>query len=310
MFEKEQEQIITSLSGRSTAQSWLVIGPKGVGKENFAKELIARLTHISSDYNKSAKWISCGLTEASKTEIQKIILAGKELEDKDWAKKSHITIDDVREGCRFLSLTSEGMRILVFNLADDMNENAQNALLKTLEEPYPNSLILLLCENIGHLLPTILSRCKKLYLTASDGSVFRANIQKKYPDLSNHELDELCFLTGNIMGFADRILKTQGLDIYHNLLRLLQSADLETDALLAFTEEAAKDSEVYVLVQDFILKQLSFYVKQDADRDLASAYAKSVLYMKIKNLFDQVESVNLDKKQTLISIIHQIKEIL
>ena len=173
MFEQEQQQIVVSLQAHQAAQSWIVAGQKGVGKRKFAEELVHALTRTATDYNSAAKWIRCGLTESAKSEIQKTLLAGKTLEDKNWSKKTHITVDDVREGCKFLSLKSDKIRILIFDLADDMNENAQNALLKTLEEPYPNTLILLLCENVGHLLPTVLSRCQKIYLKSGSSDVFQ-----------------------------------------------------------------------------------------------------------------------------------------
>ena len=310
MFEKEQEQIISSLSGEQAAQSWIVIGPKGVGKEIFAKGVISHLTHTVSEYNKAAKWISCGLTETAKNEIQKNILSGNNIEDKNWAKKTHITVDDVREGNKFLALTSQEIRILVFNLADDMNENAQNALLKTLEEPYPNTLILLLCESIGHLLPTILSRCKKLYLNAPTKEDFQITILKKHPNLSAQEINELAFLSGNTIGQAEHILSLNGLDLYHRLLNLLQSHHIETSSLLAFVEEAAKDNNLYLLLKTFLLKQLSSDTEQAALQNLAHAYEKSLTYDKIKKLFDQVETINLDKKQVLISSITHIREAL
>lgn len=308
MFEKEQEQIISSLKEGQSAQSWIIIGPKGIGKESFAKNLVTRLTHVFTEYNGAVKWVSCGLTEAAKSEIQKSILAGKSLEEKNWSKKTHITVDDVREGCKFLSLKSDKIRFLIFNLADDMNENAQNALLKTLEEPYPNSLILLLCENLGHLLPTILSRCQKIYLTAPNVDDFKALMKKKKSDLSEAELDELAFLSSNSVGLAEHILKTNGLAIYHRLLELLLGSELVFNDLLAFAEEVSKDNEAYLLAQDFILKQLAFYAREEASQNLENAYKKSTLYMEIKKLFQQVENINLDKKQTLISVIHQIKE--
>ena len=308
MFDKEQEQIISSLKKGQVAQSWLIVGPKGIGKEAFAKNLAAKITHVFTEYNGSVKWVSCGLTETAKSEIQKTILAGKTIEEKNWAKKTQITVDDVREGCKFLSLKSDKIRILIFNLADDMNENAQNALLKTLEEPYPNSLILLLCENIGHLLPTILSRCKKLYLSALDTVVFIAEMRKKNPSLTEGELDELGFLSDNSVGLAEQILKLNGLDIYHQLLQILQASDLPIEFLLTFAEENSRDNEIYTLVRAFILKQLFFEAEQEAKQNLESAYTKSLLYMNAQKLFDQAEALNLDKKQTLISIIHQIKE--
>ena len=309
MFEQEQKQIINSLRPAQSAQSWIVVGPKGVGKREFAENLVHNLTSNFADYNSAAKWIRCGLTDAAKSEIQKTLLAGKNLEEKSWSKKTHITVDDVREGCKFLSLKSDKIRILVFDLADDMNENAQNALLKTLEEPYPNTLILLLCENVGHLLPTVLSRCQKLYLRACEPDIFKVEIQKRHPDISVQALDQLSFLSNNVIGLAERIIKLNALEVYDDLMMLLQnSADTDYDNILSFSEKVSKDNDLYGLVKEFILKQLAFWAEQESVQNLANAHLKSLLYTEVEQLFNQVEGINLDKKQAMFSVLYKIKE--
>lgn len=59
-----------------------------------------------------------------------------------------------------------GYRLIVIEPADAMNESSANALLKTLEEPAPNCLFILVTSRIKHLLPTIVSRCQRLVLPA------------------------------------------------------------------------------------------------------------------------------------------------
>ena len=81
------------------------------------------------------------------------------------SKSRVIKIDDVRELESRLSLKTDGdYKIAVFHDADRMNENAQNAFLKTLEEPYQNTLLLLLTRNPKNLLTTIRSRCQHIAL--------------------------------------------------------------------------------------------------------------------------------------------------
>ncbi len=67
--------------------------------------------------------------------------------------------------------------------ADRMNAEAQNALLKTLEEPPPESLIMLLTGNAGTLLPTTISRCRKITLPSVHISFDFANAAELYPVL-------------------------------------------------------------------------------------------------------------------------------
>lgn len=310
MFEKQLQQIIDSLKTQNPAKSWLVIGPKGIGKKDFAKSLSCIVTHNNNDYNPLVKWIDCGLTEAAKKEIQKIILAGEKLEEKEWGKKTQITVEDIREGCRFLSLKSDKIKILIINLADNMNENAQNALLKTLEEPYQNSLILLLCENTGHLLPTILSRCLKVHLPQPDFSVFSKTMSKRYPQLSEDDLLELAFLSDNIIKQAEYIIQQDGLILYHKLLSFLcPTQNLNIPELISFSEEISKDKDRFEFVENCLLKQLNVLAKNVMLQSMEKAYLISNLYSEVKSLFGQVNTMNLDKKEVLISIIHQIGEI-
>jgi DNA polymerase-3 subunit delta' len=84
-------------------------------------------------------------------------------EEEDNKKSQFIKIAQVRALASFMTLTThrDGLRILLIHPAEAMNVEAANALLKTLEEPPSNSLILLVTSRIGKLLPTIKSRCRK-----------------------------------------------------------------------------------------------------------------------------------------------------
>ena len=86
------------------------------------------------------------------------------VEPKPESKMQQITVDDVREACEQLVLTSYEGRgsVAVINPADAMNTNAANALLKTLEEPRPNLHVILLTTRPSGLPATILSRCQNL----------------------------------------------------------------------------------------------------------------------------------------------------
>ncbi len=82
-------------------------------------------------------------------------------EGEEGKKARYITVAQVRELADFVNLSThrEGMRIVLLHPAETMNVQSANALLKTLEEPPPALLFLLVSHNPGMLLPTILSRC-------------------------------------------------------------------------------------------------------------------------------------------------------
>ena len=79
--------------------------------------------------------------------------------------KKEIQVDQIREvvfSARFLPNEAE-RRVIVINHADEMNTNAQNALLKLLEEPPAHIVLLLITDSPGELLPTVSSRCRVTY---------------------------------------------------------------------------------------------------------------------------------------------------
>ena len=311
MFEDEQRQIIDSLKTPNDAKSWLILGPRGVGKSAFAKQLANALTNEEKDFNPNVCWVECGLTDAAKREIQKAILEGELPEDKEWAKKTEITVDDIREGCHFLSLKSDKIKVLIINLADDMNENAQNALLKTLEEPYPNTLLLLLCENVGRLLPTILSRCQKLHLHPLSLKDIEIALKKKYSDLAEDDLKTLAFLSEGTIGVADEIVQLNALETYQELLTFfVPRKQLDVPALLSWAESVSRKPKLFTLVCRFILLLLVQRARGNAMQSIEYAFNDAELYDKISTLFHQVSELNLDKKQVLIVCMYQISEAL
>lgn len=79
-------------------------------------------------------------------------------------KSEWISVEQVRHAIDFVQLSSHrnGLRIVLVNPAETMNAAAANALLKTLEEPPKNSLLILVSHQSARLLPTLLSRCHQL----------------------------------------------------------------------------------------------------------------------------------------------------
>ncbi|MDF7826046.1 hypothetical protein P4B35_18595 [Pontiellaceae bacterium B12227] len=88
------------------------------------------------------------------------------------SKSRQILADDVRGLIRRMSQTSfdGGWKAGVILSADCMNESSENALLKTLEEPPPKSILLLVTDSAQSLLPTIISRCQKIVLSEGNAN--------------------------------------------------------------------------------------------------------------------------------------------
>lgn len=87
-----------------------------------------------------------------------------EIVEKTKNRSKEIRIDQVRAFCEALNKTANDLQIGVIFYADEMNIQAANALLKTLEEPRKNTLIILLAHNIKNLPATIVSRCQSVHI--------------------------------------------------------------------------------------------------------------------------------------------------
>jgi len=92
-----------------------------------------------------------------------LIFCRNELNDSG-AMSKDIRVDQVRAFCESLGKTADALQIGVIFYADQMNANAANSLLKTLEEPRRNTLIILLAHNANSLPATILSRCQSVHI--------------------------------------------------------------------------------------------------------------------------------------------------
>ena len=142
------------------AHAFLISGPRGSGKEDLASRIISLLQGESVTVDLFA--------EAPKPESRPLDeLAGEWVRVlRPHSKSRRITVDGIRELEKSLYVVAgpKSWKIGVIVDADRMMPAAENAFLKTLEEPPPRTLLMLLTENTGGLLPTVLSRCVRLPL--------------------------------------------------------------------------------------------------------------------------------------------------
>ncbi|BBO20861.1 MAG: DNA polymerase III subunit delta' [Burkholderiales bacterium] len=152
----------------------LLSGPAGGGKKNFAHDLAARLLcEKASGINEACRaCASCNwFFSGNHPDFRLIEPGGDEPEDSDSdaesasmtkKKSDQIRINQIRNLDSFLGIGThrQGLRIIVIQPAETMNQATANALLKILEEPSTNTLFILITNNKKRLLPTILSRCQ------------------------------------------------------------------------------------------------------------------------------------------------------
>ncbi|MGL6076328.1 MAG: ATP-binding protein [Fimbriiglobus sp.] len=139
-------------------QAFLFVGPTGIGKRKFAYELAASLLCDApvGPMDSCGKCASCVQVQA---ESHPDFLVARKPED-----KAEFVVEEMRDYCRRMALKpTRGQRIVgLIENADDFNDESANAFLKTLEEPAPGSVLILLATASDQQLPTILSRTQLL----------------------------------------------------------------------------------------------------------------------------------------------------
>jgi DNA polymerase-3 subunit delta' len=166
----------------------LLHGPEGIGKTLFGERLAQGLLceQPLADGQPCGVCLACGwfaqyahpdfrrvrpenLEEAAaeETEVEpaKSAKAGK-------AASKEIRIEQIRALSDFMNVSTHrrGRRVVLLHPAEALNSISSNALLKTLEEPPPDTVFILVSNNIDRLLPTILSRCRKVPMALPDAA--------------------------------------------------------------------------------------------------------------------------------------------
>jgi len=182
-------QLEPALAGDHLSHAYLLVGPPHVGKMTLALNLAQSVNCLEGPGVPCGACTQCSRIAAGHHADVRIVAVGRRETSGDSddgsgradtradtrpdtneaarpAQSTVIHIDDVRDVLHQVNLKPfEGSRIVViFDGAESLSEAAANALLKTLEEPPPQVLVLLLTTNEDYLPSTILSRCQRLVL--------------------------------------------------------------------------------------------------------------------------------------------------
>ena len=186
------------------AHAYIIDGPENIGKMTLAIDL--------------AKAVSClGVEAPCGTCTQCIRIQGSKQTDVrvigDEVKEHNlISIDQVREIQRESNLTPfEGShRIIIFNRADSLSQEASNALLKFLEEPPDYVILVLLTLNKSRLPDTLISRCQLLELRPVSNQIIVDEISSRF-HLDSESANEIANISGGRIGWAFRAAEDEGM---------------------------------------------------------------------------------------------------
>jgi DNA polymerase-3 subunit delta' len=288
------EQIIVHLQNaiknNKVSHAYLICGEEGSGKMMLAEAFAQTLQCEKHGTEPCMECHSC--RQAVGRNQPDIIYVTHE-------KPNTLAVGEIRKQVNGDIVTkpySSRYKIYIIDEAEKMNEAAQNALLKTIEEPPAYAIILLLTTNIDAMLPTVQSRCVTLQLRAVDDEKISQFLMSKYmiPDYQAQVC--VAFAQGNV----GKAIKLASSDNFNEL----------KDSALQLIKRL-KDIELYEM--SAAIKQIGEYKLEINDYfDIIKIWYRDVLYFKatgdVNGLIfkDEVYSIKRQAEQSSYQGIEEI----
>jgi len=202
----------------------LFTGAEGLGKLHLAQSF-ARWSLCSQNYNpQEIRDFQPPCGQCKPCQLMKAGTHPDYLEVLPEAEGKQIPIDTIRSMSQFLSLKSQyaPLQIVVISPAEAMNKFAANSLLKTLEEPTPGSLLILVSSQPSRLLPTIRSRCQSMQFRIPERELalrwLAEKLSERKAQAPQSRLEELMALAAGTPLLALKCAEEETLDSYQKLL--------------------------------------------------------------------------------------------
>jgi DNA polymerase-3 subunit delta' len=302
-------------SGRPPS-AWLITGAPGVGKATLAYR-IARYLLVYGATDGGPEDLDVARDQATARQVMAqshpgLLVLKRAINPRTGKLMTVLSVDEIRRLADFFGMTSGagGWRVAIVDTADDMNDNAANALLKMLEEPPGNAMLLLLSNTPGRLLPTIRSRCQRLDLRPLDDATLEKALATYLPEMTNAERASLARLSGGSIGAGLMLATGDGATLAAEADRLIDRArDPDVLALLALGDKLFR-------IQDGLESFGGFLAESLSDRIRARAHAGAdgldrwvALLGRLEQSFGRACGLHLEPRQTVLSAARDLSQV-
>lgn len=320
--EAEATLLNSYRSGR-IPHAWLIGGAVGIGKATLAYRMarfvLAHRNPQASNVQR-AETLRVDLSNPVARQVAMgshggLLTLERTLNDKG-VMRTVITVDEIRETVSFFGSTAavEGWRICIVDTVDELNPNAANALLKILEEPPEQSLFLLVSHAPARVLPTILSRCRKLLLRPLSA----ADVARAAAQAANMAADDLALVEAAEVaeGSVTRVLTLLGSDalkLQKRITALLATLPQIDPRELHSLGDALSSNDRAALAAfiDSIDRWMSERLHADdgnANAHIPRLARLAEVWEKIHHAARDTESYNLERKPLVFSVFGLLAE--
>jgi DNA polymerase-3 subunit delta' len=318
-----EETLLRAYASGRMHHAWIVAGPRGIGKATLAFRLARFMLAHPEPTAAMGAFSSLAVDPSARTFRQvaagahpNLLVLRRPWDEKTKRYRTQLLVDEIRRIQSFFGSTAGegGWRICIVDSADDLNPNAANALLKTLEEPPTKSLFLLVASRPGKLLPTIRSRCRRLDLPPLDDDVIAGALTEANPGTAAEDVRLAAILGNGSLRTAIQLLDGEGVETFRAFQALastLPEIDYAGVHALADRVSGRGNEDAFAGFMDGLEGWLSRRVRGQPELDGgrisgltsgASLAAWADVWEKAADSAFQAEEYNLDRKQVVLQI--------
>lgn len=296
LHDEIAENLIQNVRRGMAQHAYIFEGEAGVGGLEAAQLFAATLV---CERKEAAPCSACSGCVMAKAGTHPDIYYIKPAKD-----KKNITVDQIREvvSDAYTKPYESGKKVYIITYGDNMNEQAQNAFLKVLEEPPEYAVFVILAENHEALLTTIRSRCTLIRFNPAPDGKIREYIKRHFP-VETEKIDFLVRYSGGVAGNISKILEQENFTALRSE-SLDKLEDLLSDSLLAaytlseFIEENKDDADLILKFWQEFLRDIMLIQNDAQDIAANSDYIDRLINM--SNRFSEKKIVRA-KEQIMLA---------
>lgn len=310
--EGAEHAFLDALARGRLHHAWLLVGLEGLGKATFAYRAARRLLGAAPDPlqgllgSSPSDPVSRQVSARSHPDLMVLERVGE-----DGKPRKVIPVDEARRLPEFFAKApaSAPYRVAIIDAVDDMNVNAANALLKTLEEPPPRGVLFLVSHSPGGLLPTIRSRCRRLRFDPWDETDVAAFLARR-TSANEEDALRLARMSAGAPGRALTLAGAGALEIdatAHALLRALPGGDSSALQALADSFRGADGAERFQLLFERLADHVRLGAVGQALEGAAPADRWGQVWERLIELPRVSEALNLDRADTFWTAMAELR---
>jgi DNA polymerase-3 subunit delta' len=299
-----KEWFINAYQANKIPPSLMLFGPKGIGKSTLAYNMLKLMFTKANGFDDSNLKNNPIISQIEAGSFPDLLVLDAEYLDGNSRKKNVITIDEVRKINNFSRLTSSGsgVRVVLIDGADCLNQNAANALLKILEEPVGKTHFILIASSLFKVLPTIRSRVVKIKCNSLAIDDYQAALKLNGAEVKSFEVPRLYDVSSSNIQFSLNLLKHDPeLKLVSELENIITSGSIAH--LMKFVDDWTTTAENWEFGKDMLIRVYSKYIEETAAKDLSSIGNLLNKFEMLKERINAMEIYNLDRQHVLLSTL-------